>query len=118
MNAKVKYEAYRRAVPAWWPADIRGIPARPTNPPATNGDRGHGELLDYLPIAAAAFATTQFLELVPAAVAWLAATVAHRGRCPSPGRDRARAAAGAVAPIPREVRGAYSPRTSLVVHPS
>jgi hypothetical protein len=42
MNAKVKYEAYRRAVPAWWPADTRGTPARPTNPPATNGDRGHG----------------------------------------------------------------------------
>ena len=42
MNAKVRYEAYRQAVPAWWPADIRGIPARPTNPPATNGDRGHG----------------------------------------------------------------------------
>jgi protein-S-isoprenylcysteine O-methyltransferase Ste14 len=28
-----QYEAYRRAVPAWWPAATPGDPARPTNPP-------------------------------------------------------------------------------------
>jgi hypothetical protein len=43
MNAKAKYEAYRRAVPAWWPRRHPwGNRASPTNPPATRGDRGHG----------------------------------------------------------------------------
>jgi protein-S-isoprenylcysteine O-methyltransferase Ste14 len=35
-------EAYRRAVPTWWPHRHPWHPARPTNPPATRGDRGHG----------------------------------------------------------------------------
>jgi protein-S-isoprenylcysteine O-methyltransferase Ste14 len=37
-----RYEAYRRAVPAWWPRRHPGNPTRPPNPPATRGDRGHG----------------------------------------------------------------------------
>ena len=42
MNAKAKYEAYRRAGPAWWPRRHPGNPARPTNPPVTNRDGCHG----------------------------------------------------------------------------
>jgi protein-S-isoprenylcysteine O-methyltransferase Ste14 len=41
-----QYEAYRGAVPAWWPRRHPWQPASPTNPPAsllaTRGDRGHG----------------------------------------------------------------------------
>jgi hypothetical protein len=43
MNAKAKYEAYRRAVPAWWPRRHPwGNRASPANPPVTNRDGCHG----------------------------------------------------------------------------
>jgi hypothetical protein len=56
-----QYEAYRRAVHAWWPPDTPGNPARPTNLPATKVIAVMGDLVDYAPIAAAAFAIPQFL---------------------------------------------------------
>jgi protein-S-isoprenylcysteine O-methyltransferase Ste14 len=37
-----RYEAYRRAVPAWWPRRRPWRPVQATNPPATKHDRCHG----------------------------------------------------------------------------
>jgi protein-S-isoprenylcysteine O-methyltransferase Ste14 len=37
-----QYQAYRRAVSAWWPCRHPWQPGQATTPPATRGDRGHG----------------------------------------------------------------------------
>jgi protein-S-isoprenylcysteine O-methyltransferase Ste14 len=37
-----QYQAYRRAVPAWWPRRHPWQPGQERHPPATNRDRGHG----------------------------------------------------------------------------
>jgi protein-S-isoprenylcysteine O-methyltransferase Ste14 len=37
-----QYQAYRRAVPAWWPRRHPWQPGQESHPPATRGDRGHG----------------------------------------------------------------------------
>jgi protein-S-isoprenylcysteine O-methyltransferase Ste14 len=37
-----QYEAYWRAVPAWWPRRHPWQPDQESHPPATRGDRGHG----------------------------------------------------------------------------
>lgn len=37
-----QYQAYRRAVPAWWPRRHPWQPGQANQPAATRGDRGHG----------------------------------------------------------------------------